>query len=131
MSDQQTTPSVNTPDWMTPEQAQALESGAQSARVEVDTAVAEDRRISHQAIATFAPPAYLTNDYDPTYIPAVRTSGQFVVTDDAALALAAAYRNPAKCPRCIDCGEPIVAGGWAKGSGLHAWCHLKREGLAR
>ncbi len=131
MSDLQTTPIVNPPTWMTPEQAHALESGAQAARVEVDTAVPEDKRIGHHTIATFAPPAFLTNDYDPTYTPAVRTSGRFVVTDDAALALAAVYRNPAKCPRCIDCGDPIVAGGWAKGSGLHAWCHLTRDGAAR
>ena len=116
---------------MTPEQANAAARGAQHAEDVVEIARNEDRRIDPDDVVTLTAPAFLTNDYDPTYLPSVRSGGSFVVTDDAALAIAAMYRNPAKYPRCPDCDKPIVAGGWGQGTGLHAWCHLARLGLAR
>ena len=122
MSDLQTTRAVKIPDWMTPEQTQAVARGAQQANSDATTLTPEDRRIALDDVVTYAPPAHLTADYDPTYRPmALSRDGQFEVDDDAREV--ADYNIHAGIwKRCPECGEGI-----ATGLRIHATCEQNRK----
>lgn len=62
---------MTAPAWMTPEQAIAYEAGAERANA-VAVLVQHPSRIDHDRIVSFAVPAFLTNDYDPTHRPGAR-----------------------------------------------------------
>lgn len=115
--DTQTAPGVKTPAWMTPEQTQAAARGAQHATADATTLLPEDRRITLEAVVTFALPAFLTNDYDPTYRPgAIDRDGTFA-TDPEAHEIAEYNIHTGQWKRCPECGNGI-----ATGLRVHATC---------
>lgn len=97
--------------------AEAIARGIARANSDAVFAAREDRRIDLDDVVTYAPPAHLTDDYDPTYRPmALTRDGQFEVDADAHEV--ADYNIHAGIwKRCPECGEGI-----ATGLRIHATC---------
>ena len=92
-------------------------NSVQAANAPIPKSAASDHRIALDDVATFALPAYLTRDYDPTYRPmALTRDGQFEV-DPEAREIADCNIHASIWKRCPECGEGI-----ATGLRIHATC---------
>lgn len=112
MTDSHHNPYVNTP---------AYREGIERANAPIP-AVEIDQRIPHDKTATFAAPAYLTADYDPSHRPSAVDRSAAHTPDLEAVALAEALIANGTWKRCPECGNGITTG-----LRVHATCEQNRK----
>lgn len=109
MTDTQSTQAVKSSD--------AYRLGIERANAPIPNSAANDHHIDIDDVVTYAPPAHLTDDYDPTYRPmALTRDGQFEV-DPEAREIADYNVHAGIWKSCPECGEGI-----ATGLRIHATC---------
>ncbi len=97
--------------------ADAIARGIARANKDAVFAAREDRRIDLDDVVTYAPPAFLTDDYDPTYRPSALTRDGSFEVDPESRELAEFMIHNGQWKRCPECGNGI-----ATGLRVHATC---------